>query len=520
MEASIKKTNDKLDDKLEVISDEMKAMNVKIDRNEDKSESVRRRMEDRLKRLKEQMRKSTELKEKREEIKRKEIEGKDLDRMEGLDKERQKSGSGNYNRRVIRKEDLVNDNVEMQPIYRSQWANEMEAELARVAGRMEKRVEPAGGLAGQDTSAQDSWVDQVEKEIGEIGSEERMDKQTDNANRLDRQRKVPNSWERLLKGEEKKKKPKVRKPIAVKDWFAEENSDESDNSSSESSGTGNEEWKNVEQKKKQLRKKKDRKIRMKEKMEEIASRMMHMVGVGPIVKQTVQHFEQMAGNPESARKMAIEEFLSFHLDFDQEELAKMNIVDTKPSAKEDIIYFTIEDKEQVREIYYRKALSENDDLIVREYIPPQFYDRWMAISRKATQVRANDKQIKTQMRWGMKDIEMFMKTKGSQEPFKKTYLKSFMEDEKLPDFNMEVQWKTRREGKPRRQLNLACKRTVLPSLVNQPALGEKQGLIRQLSTTSNASRGESAKKTKVDASSSEEQQIEMDDYESTISDEL
>ena len=48
----------------------------------------------------------------------------------------------------------------------------------------------------------------------------------------------------------------------------------------------------------------------------------------------------------------------------------------------------------------------------------------MALSRKATEMRASDKTLKTQLRWGDKDVEIHVKTKGSEENYRKMNLRS------------------------------------------------------------------------------------------------
>ena len=53
-----------------------------------------------------------------------------------------------------------------------------------------------------------------------------------------------------------------------------------------------EEWKEVGRQRKNQDRKQERKIKRKTIMEEIATRMKHMVGVGPIPKASVDYFEE------------------------------------------------------------------------------------------------------------------------------------------------------------------------------------------------------------------------------------
>ena len=117
----------------------------------------------------------------------------------------------------------------------------------------------------------------------------------------------------------------------------------------------------------------------------------------------------------------------------------------------------------------------------------------------AAEAKANDPQLKTQIRWGLKDIKMFTKKKGTQEVFKKVSLKDFMGAQSLPDFDETIKWKTRREVKQSKKLDFTRRRPELPSLrkdsTEQPADSQKKpGIYRQLSNTN---RGEKAKFLKL-----------------------
>ena len=154
----------------------------------------------------------------------------------------------------------------------------------------------------------------------------------------------------------------------------------------------------------------------------------------------------------------------------------------------------------------------------------------MAVSRKATAKRAIDKKLKTQVRWGDHDLEMFTKEKGSKEPFKRVHLKEFMENDVLPEFDMSIIWKVSRDAKERRHLDFGRHGDKMPSLGSssedgdeehysrrveaQPVVKEsrRQELVRQLS---NKSTNGNSKKQKVDTTSSEGEDGE-DDMEQEV----
>ena len=242
-----------------------------------------------------------------------------------------------------------------------------------------------------------------------------------------------------------------------------------------------------------------------------------MIGIGPIRSSTESHFLEEAGDPAKAQIMAIHEYLEFNLDFNSEELSKLKIKDTKRASKDDVIYFTVEDLSQIKEIHYRKAMSKNYDLIVREFNPPQYHAWYMAIARRAAHRRAEDKLLKTQIHWGVKDIEIFTKEKGTKDQFRKEDLKAFMGTEELPKFDTKLQWKVRKEGKPRRELNFYKSKSALPStrqggkVTQTIAQYEKQGLV------STNLRKDGAKKMRAESSESDTNEDEEKMEDSTDS---
>ena len=74
---------------------------------------------------------------------------------------------------------------------------------------------------------------------------------------------------------------------------------------------------------------KKRKLKRKEHMEQIVGKMQHMIGLGPLVRESVLHFEKAGNNSKATRKLAAEEYLQFYLDFNKEEINELDIQDTK-----------------------------------------------------------------------------------------------------------------------------------------------------------------------------------------------
>ena len=87
-------------------------------------------------------------------------------------------------------------------------------------------------------------------------------------------------------------------------------------------------------------------------------------------------------NFEQAKILVIKEFLAHYLNYDQEELTELQIVETRILTRGDnIINIAMADEEQIREMYYRKSELKREDITIRGYIPPNFFERYMAINR-------------------------------------------------------------------------------------------------------------------------------------------
>ena len=244
-------------------------------------------------------------------------------------------------------------------------------------------------------------------------------------------------------------------------------------------------------------------------MENVARKMKPLIGLGPIPDRTISHFENSATDSNEALVLAAKEYLQYYLDYNPQELKNLKIKEVKRAAKDSVVYIAVENESDIREIHYRKTQARNNDLIIRDYIPPSFHSRFKAITAKATQRRAADKDLKTQVRWGDRDLEIFTKKKGSPDPYIRVNLRDFMGESDLPDFDVRIQWKTR-PGIQRRNLTFDQYKLGLPSLGNS-----LQTLIRQHSLTS-----ESDRNKRIRRGSSNTSDAQMSDSEETLVDPL
>ena len=138
----------------------------------------------------------------------------------------------------------------------------------------------------------------------------------------------------------------------------------------------------------------------------------------------------------AAKTKAVNEFLNYFLEYSEEELDFISIEDIIVSAKADnIVYIAFGDLNDIKEIYSRISECKNPAINVRNYIPPQFFDRFMFISKRCAEIRAENPEIKTQMRFTSFDIEVLTKMRGSEEPFRTVSLDSIADPLDIPNFD-------------------------------------------------------------------------------------
>ena len=138
-------------------------------------------------------------------------------------------------------------------------------------------------------------------------------------------------------------------------------------------------------------------------------------------------------------------------------------------------------KGTLRDIYQRKAECKNDDTTVRNYIPPHFYERFTALNKICGLRRTEDPTLKTQIRFGQRDLIVLTKEKGTSDPFREVDFQDFVGHKRLPGFDMSVKWRIMEDRPPRRRI-ASNKPASQQELSSQPALQNQTS--RQLSTGS------------------------------------
>ena len=196
-----------------------------------------------------------------------------------------------------------------------------------------------------------------------------------------------------------------------------------------------------------------------------STRAKHMIGLGPILKQSVNYFVEITSDIEEAKKMAINEFLSTYLQFSEEELAEVNIVDTATAkTDEEIIYVTFGDHDTVRDIYGRAAEIRNNDIQTRIFVPPQFWPRYQHIAQYCAKLREDNKDLKTLIRFGDDDIEVMIKDRSKEDHYSVLSLEEIEKNGLIPKFKHEIVWRKRTEKSHRRELTPVSGKIIPPSL--------------------------------------------------------
>ena len=365
-----------------------------------------------------------------------------------------------------------------------------------------------------------SWAQGIQKELERAAKVADIVKSSAPKNDTAVNPDTPEDWEERWTGDlrtgdsiwnlddRRKKLPPVRRPVQIKDWFGFA-------SSSDESEPDNGDWSAVDRKKK-AEIKKLKAAKRKEKMKkESATRASHMVSIGPIAMGSVDYFMEDGENFDNAKNAAIKEFLRYNLNYSTQELDELKIAETRMSTRgDDIVNIALEDDMDVRELYIRKAESRNENLIVRSYIPPNYHERFMTLNKICAEKRSNDPSLKTQLRFGKQDIEVFTKTKGEETGYRKVELDDFTDMSAVPEFNFTIKWRKFTDKPPRRTQKNWEDLGQRPSTIGlyhktnhvkqtgDPTTGKTANVLTRANSNTTTSR--SKKQKRVNADSSEE----------------
>ena len=367
--------------------------------------------------------------------------------------------------------------------YTSSWAQEVEA------------MNETEGGAGMDSGAlSPNGMDKQKHKNKETNWQKNK---TDENNTKDKENAASRRLE-IAKETHKKEKIKKQGMRKLKRWFGDETEIDSSMATSDTDDDDDPSgWKKVQRKEKCKIRKKNQKTNKNIKVAQSAVKASHLLGVKPICKQAID--VHLQGNSyETAKILAVKEYLSHYLKFDEQEMDEMNIKETLVSAKgDDTIYIAFDDIAHIREIHIRMAECKNPVLSTRNFIPPGFYNRYMAANNKCSDVRQSDPEIKTQIRFSDRDIEILTKTRGTDEPYRPVNLNDFMGDTPLPLFDHSRKWNFRPDRPPRRKISYDNNTTDPLSVYKSTG---KHAISRQNSQVENSKK--KSKKSQEESSSS------------------
>ena len=360
------------------------------------------------------------------------------------------------------------------------WAKSLELELAEAeASGREAELEHSKEM--ENKKRKQKMKDREEANRAAEEARKVNQRRKEGQQRLEKERSAAKRMEgEIQRGEFKDDKTSKQGMRKIKKWFGDET--ESDPESSESDISGDDTWSQIERKKRNKLKKKKSEKNKKEKQTMNATKASHILGLSPIYTDSVNSYTESTKTYEEAKINAVKEYLNEKLKFNDEELEDMKLKETMISAKGDhTIYVAFQDIEHIKEIHRRMAECGNEDLSSRNYIPPGFFDRYMTINKKCQEYRKDNPSYKTQIRFGAMDVEVYLKERGSAEPYRKVNMEDLMGTDELPAFDHTRKWQMRLDRPPRRKVNYDS--TVQDPLASH-RLNNKHQLSRQSSSNS------------------------------------
>ena len=143
----------------------------------------------------------------------------------------------------------------------------------------------------------------------------------------------------------------------------------------------------------------------------------------------------------------------------------MEIMATQTSPKDDIVYVAFSSVTDVRNIYGRAAICKHPDVTTQNFVPPQFFEKYMYLSKKCAEARkASGNTLKTQIRFNHDDIEVLTKIKNSNESYKIINLEEICDMDELPNFDPNIKWRKKFSKTQRDRLDESPARGKPPSM--------------------------------------------------------
>ena len=244
----------------------------------------------------------------------------------------------------------------------------------------------------------------------------------------------------------------------------------------------------------------------------VAKKAKHIIGLGPIRRASIGYFFDIIADFEEAKKMAIDEFLSEYLQLNEEERKYFVILETVIAKNdEDLIYVTFQDFESIKENKSRVAQIKNDEIKIRNFIPPQYWARYKFLSNYCSEERLKDSNIKTMIHFNDTDLEVLFKDKKVDEQYYTVSLKDIeKETGNIPNFDHSVSWIKRQDRPPKNPPRLVTEVVCPPSI-----RGSKPS--KQISTSSSSSSGQSLPSKRKKTSHQSTNHMETEDNKTEVS---
>ena len=142
----------------------------------------------------------------------------------------------------------------------------------------------------------------------------------------------------------------------------------------------------------------------------------------------------------------------YFLRFDDETIEKMVINEKQESHNDDnVVYVAFEDFKDfkwIKMIHLRMVSVKNPKLSARNVIPTQFIKEYMFLNQGCAEHMQEYSDMKTQLRFSNRDIEVLIKIKGISEPYRVICYEEIINTMEMPEFEYDMVWKPKSDRAP------------------------------------------------------------------------
>ena len=485
VKAATENTNKVIEEKIADMDKKMEEMSTNMNERDRELKDRNDRMDNRLTRLEEEMK------------------GSQFYRMKSNSlKAKEKSDMREWQNQLTSEQEGI---VDLTSQSEGTSASSYKSDFAKTMEGIENQLEVTDNTDDCDREKEIVTNLRIEKKVKKSSVDKFLAEEKEKRKLIEAQNKedkeLREEKEKIKHEEKEKRKERTNGMRALRKWFGNDSTSD-DTSGSDTSEDGTKENESWEKKIKRKEKNKERKRRseknkkdMKEKTAELA---MHLLGVAPVEDATYTHYMNKGNTYDKAKALAASEYLQHYLGFTESEVERMDITDTLVSTKGDgTLYIAFPNLIDIKEIHYRVAEVKNPEINIRNYIPPQFYKRFMYLNRECQEYRKQNPNWKTQIRFNKKDLEILVKERGSQEPFRVIPINDLTDESKVPSFDYTIKWKLKTDRQPRR--------TFQPAAMGSrpPSLRDRESSLRRQRSTGEQSQGPTTKNRRTGDSDTE-----------------